>query len=178
MAPEKLASEIARAFIGHAIATEAQEPTDTTYTQSAVRLTELEDLARATARLGEVLAAILGKEMLGLRGIVQGVQRMPGDEQFADLGHLAKLVTRHVKSKKAQSVASDVIDALRRAVVFSGHVGEAVRRVTGLTVYLPMDIKDFRVYRRSYSTLSFLKDHPEWLLFLDALHAPQHQLSD
>lgn len=182
MTAERFAAAIAKAFIGRAITIEAgrgdNTDRDTAYTQSAVRTAQLEELARATARLGGALTAIVAKEELAVRGLVQGVQRMPGDHQFADLGHFAKLVERHIRSKKAKSAAADLIDALRKAVLFSGHVGHSVRRTSGLTVYLPTDTTDFRSYRLSYSGLAFARNHPEWLAFLDALHAAEHQLAD
>jgi hypothetical protein len=178
MRPEKLGTAIAKSYLRWATETEARGESETAYTHSAVRMSGLEDLARATARLGEGLTGALSKETLAVLALVQAVQRMPGDRQFADLGHFAKLVARHIKSKRVRSAAADVIDYLRNVVLHSGHVGTEVRRATGLTVYLPTDRKDFRAYRRSYSALSFLRDHPEWLLFIDALHAPEHQLPE
>jgi hypothetical protein len=178
MGPEKLGPAIAKAFVGWAAAIEAREERDSAYTQSAIRMSALEDLASATARLGEVLAGTVAKETLALTAIVQSVQRMPGDHQYADLGHFAKLVARHLKSKKAQAAAAKLIDSLQRGVLYRGHFGAAVDRVTGLTVYIPTDRFHLRKYRRSYSSLSFAQNHPEWLLFLDALHASENALPE
>lgn len=164
----ELAKAIAESYVGVAETLEGTD--DDNNTHSVIRLAKTDELATATARLGAALTRALPDHRLLIRGAMSTAQRY-GIRAYADLGDFIGLVSKAVPVSSVRRAARDALNALGAVVAYHGEVGEGIARSTGLSIYLPTDRREFRLYRHSYELLSFTKDHPGWLAFLAAVHA-------
>jgi hypothetical protein len=135
-------------------------------TQSAVRAEKLAGLCREVYGFAEALKKTAGQEISAISRILSCVQRY-GDSDYADLGDLARLCREYIPAVRAESAR--VISVLEEAVVKEAHLGEAVEKSTGMSVYLPRSRFSWEINRRMYRELEFGRQDARWAELIDAL---------
>jgi Clostripain family len=159
-----------------------------TTTQSAIDLTQIDDLAKATSRFADLLSAALparAQDILRARrdclSYAPGVD--PGDPDrvvfpHIDLGHFAARIAATIADPAIKQAAQIVIESLGRAVVerYAGTSRSGAYGSTGLAIYFPLDGQMYAHdtfeeggYRKNNTVypVPFVRDHT-WADFLHA----------
>ena len=136
-------------------------------TQSALRTAGLGPVCEATSSLADVMLSLLdGNALLGKLTKVQRSVQGFTDREYVDLRDLAALISQNDKRGKAGKAAAGLIRAFDPAttpIITEEHLGSAMGRATGLSIYLP----SLRGMSKLYATLDFAHDF-RWSAFLDA----------
>jgi hypothetical protein len=138
-------------------------------TQSAVRMTGVETVAKAVDSLAQALIGSLADR--GTLGLLFGALRSAQtftDRDYVDLAHLCQLLAEGDPGDIG-SAAQRVVDLLTgetSPLVAEAHHGSEVANAHGLSIYLPA-----RVLSPLYSQLQFAQTY-RWDEFLDAFIHP------
>lgn len=132
-------------------------------TESAIKLSELQNLANAVSEFSDALRGVAEKYEFELANARNETPRAPDREEFKDLHSYAGLVKEYVDDHRVISVADKVIQCFGNAILYNSSKG--ISGFNGLSIYLPSP-EDANLIGIGYLNTSFAKETgwDEWLI--------------
>lgn len=155
MSPQELASVIVTKYV-------ESVGSYTDVAESAIKLSEVEKLAGTVSKFANALIGVADKFKLELANARNQTSSAPDYPDFKDLYHYAENVKALVDDASIRSLASDVMEQLKRTVLENKTTGR-LSGFNGLSIYLPSPPP--RTTSIGYANTAFAVDTQwdEWL---------------
>lgn len=142
-------------------------------TQSALRLENMEELARDVGALGRKLVGALGNDPQ-FRGVTRSLRRASLSFDLSDYVDLYDLADKMTQCGKQEVIkaAGEVKRTLKKAVIKAGtDDARGVLGAEGVSVWFPSQGWLYDNHRVAYRRLDFVRPGAGWIEFLDAYHS-------